>query len=138
MYGINKLEVNQKNSSIIDVDFGFGKLPYHIHQSNLNDFCKALLPDYDLFKDYCEKNNGFSLKDANEILKGRAIIFVTDFKEYFEYGNGGQNGIIGVTTLDIDGDFKAKELEDLFNDNVSYREKNPNPTKVEDIEREDN
>ncbi len=140
IYGIEKLEENKNNSNIIDVYFGNKTVAYHIHKVNLNNFVISLLPEFDdLYKYYFNKNNGFTVSDANQLLKGRAIVVVTDFKNILEYCNGGQNGIIGVTTLGLDGDFKAKTLDTLFKDNVTYEELYPktNPIATDESERED-
>lgn len=138
IFSIDKLEESEKNSNIIDVYFGGKNFPYRIHKANINDFCKALLPEYDdFYKDYFNKNKGFSLKEINALLKGRALVVVTDFENYLEYLNGGMNSIVGVTTININGDFKAKELDDLFKDDVAYEELYPNTNVMEEFERDD-
>ena len=58
----------------------------------------------------------------NQFLKGRAMILATDFKNYLEYSNGGQNGVCEIAGLQIDGNidwaaaFPYKELESSFKD----------------------
>lgn len=58
----------------------------------------------------------------NVFLKGRAVVFVTNFSDYLEYFNGAQNRIVGLTGIDLNGEYLAQDEKGLFPDNVTYEE----------------
>ncbi len=69
--------------------------------------------------DVLVQENGY-LDVLNHYLEGRAVVIVSEFENYLEYFNGGQNKVVGLTGIDLDGEYIAKNKEDLFLNTVSY------------------
>ena len=65
------------------------------------------------------QENGY-LDVLNHYLEGRAVVIVSEFENYLEYFNGGQNAVVGLTGKDLDGEYIAKNTTDLFLNTVSY------------------
>lgn len=72
------------------------------------------------FDEYVEKHGLINILNGN--LVGRGVIFVTDFKNYLDYSNASHCSLLGITGLDIDGDFLAQDTSELFPDKVTYDE----------------
>ena len=126
----NGFKEKDQNPDLIAMEFGGGKMPYVFHKENAYDlmltiYGKKQLVDYlgitrEKFDEYVEENGLLNVMTAN--LKGRGFVMVTDFANYAEYSNGGQNGIIGITAMDIDGELYAEKGEKLFTDKAKYEE----------------
>lgn len=50
------------------------------------------------------------------------FVMITNFKENLEYINARQNGVIGITGMDINGDLIANNLSELFRDSLTDEE----------------
>ena len=116
------------NPNLLIVEYGGGK-NFFVKKVDAYDFVKAIvgenfLKEYDIDekKFYEVINKAGYVNALNELLLGSGIIFVTEFKSYFEYSNGGQNRVVGVTGIDLDGEYIAKNESELFGDNVSYND----------------
>lgn len=83
-------------------------------------FLKAIKCDEKTFNKYVNET-GY-VDTLNTMLKGRALIFVTEFESYLEFLNGGQNREVGLTGMDIDGKLLAEQEKELFLDDVSFDE----------------
>ena len=107
-YGIMGVETNNKNDSIIDIHYGNNKCPLHIFKKDVPMFIKALISSEEI--------------SERGILKGRAMILATDFRNYFEYCNQGQCLIKRIMGMKIDGKigfasyFDYESLEPKYKD----------------------
>ena len=123
-YGINSVELHKENEELLDINYGKNKIPISIYKNDIIDLIKAIIPAEEIeyrgiTAEKVEKalqEDGVSV--LNYLLGGRAMILITDFKNYMEYTNGGQNHIKKITGLNIDG---KMELENAFN----YETKQP-------------
>lgn len=126
-YGINGFEVRKENDAIIDIHYGqAGKMPLNIYKKDIKRFVRAIISPEEMeergFERLLKDEVEIEIELLNYLLKGRAMILATDFKEYLEYSNGGQNGVCEIAGLRIDGNidwegaFPYKELEPSFED----------------------
>ena len=115
-YGIGDIIENKENDSIVDVHFGNGKMPVHIFKEDLVDFYRAIIPEEE--REDLEITDKELFQYGQKKVKGRAICLVTTFKNFLEYSNGGQNGIVALTGIKIDG---RPNLEEGFD----YKHRKP-------------
>ena len=133
-YGIDGFEQynngfeNEQNPNLITMKYGRGK-EYVFDKKYAYDLVKAIcgMEKLEYFKITKEKfeeqvNNSGLFAVLDYYLKGRGFVMVTGFKSVIEYSNGAQNRILGITGLDLDGNFHVKEVEDLFNKKATYDE----------------
>lgn len=133
-YGIDKFEEynngydRPQNPNLITMFYG-GEKEYVFHKENAYDLVKAIcgkpyFDDFDLTK---EKFNTYVehhglMQVMKYYLCGRGFVMVTNFKNYLEYSNGGQNRIVGITGMDLNGNLFAQSEEELFSDQATYEE----------------
>ena len=91
------------------------KLLQKIVGKNFLEFFKVTKEKFDTLV----QENGY-LDVLNHYLEGRAVVIVSEFENYLEYFNGGQNKVVGLTGIDLDGEYIAKNTTDLFLNTVSY------------------
>ena len=122
-YGIMGVETNNKNDSIIDIHYGNNKCPLHIFKKDVPMFIKALISSEEISERGIERIvEGGKIEELNHILKGRAMILATDFRNYFEYCNQGQCLIKRIMGMKIDGKigfasyFDYESLEPKYKD----------------------
>lgn len=122
--GIN----NNYNPDLIVMNYGRGK-EYVFDKKYAYDLVKAIcgmeeLEYFGTTKEEFEKevNHSGLFKVLDYYLKGRGLVMVTGFKSVIEYSNGGQNKVIGITGINLDGNFHVEEIEDLFNKEAKYNE----------------
>ena len=130
-YGIDQADREKYiNPDLLILKYGIGgeKQFYFRKQDSYKLLQKILGQNYldymriskEKFDDVVSKK-GY-LPALNGCLDGRAVVFVTEFENYSEYHNRGQNGVVGLTGIDLDGEYIAKEKGDLFPDNISYED----------------
>ena len=142
-YGIKEFKEYEQNPNLLIMVYGMDKT-FYFHKKDSYKLFKALYGqglmdalgiDQTKFDDNVTKYG--LLQVLNNNLKGRAVVFVTNFKDYFEYLNGGQNLVKGITSIDIDGELFAKNSQELFPDTVTYDEKyNYKKEDLDDSEKE--
>ena len=127
--GVIDVSQNKNNENLIDISVNFPQKYYTIRRDEIWDFCKAALPEllkgsYNMPKlvKALETDPIGTLKD---ILVGRSVIFVTEFSNYGEFFTAGFSGLVGITSMDIDGTLLAKNEYDLFKSTVTFEEKYP-------------
>ena len=126
----NGFKDQEQNPDLIAMKFGDGKIPYVFHKDKAYDLMLAIygteqLVDYlkitrEKFDEYVQKNGLLETMNAN--LSGRGFIMVTGMKDYCEYSNGGQNRIIGITGMGLDGEMYAEKGEPLFSEKATYED----------------
>lgn len=122
------MEGKPANKNLLILKYGGGKKfyfrkadAYKLLQRVLGQkFLKAIKYNEKTFHENIEKSGYVDV--LNTFLKGRAIIFVTEFENYLEFLNGGQNSVVGLTGMDIDGKLLAEQEKELFLDDVSFDE----------------
>lgn len=137
-YGIDEVVENSEketymegkpaNKNLLILKYGGGKKfyfrkadAYKLLQRVLGQkFLKAIKCNEKTFNKYVNET-GY-VDTLNTMLKGRALIFVTEFESYLEFLNGGQNREVGLTGMDIDGKLLAEQEKELFLDDVSFDE----------------
>ena len=72
------------------------------------------------FDQFVEKHGLINTLNSN--LTGHGVVFVTNFKNYLDYSNAGHSALIGITGMDLDGEFLAQDTSELFADKVTYEE----------------
>lgn len=123
-YGITDISINEKNEELLNINYGRGKNPLSIFKRDIMAFIEAILPkdEREQREITAEKVNKAleedGIKVLNYLLGGRSMIMITEFENYFEYCNVGQNHIKKITGLNINGEM---ELESAFD----YEEKRP-------------
>ncbi len=133
-YGITRFEEynngfnKPQNPNLITMVYG-GSKEYVFHKENACDLVKAVCgkPSCDKFNLTKEKfdkyvENYGLIETLTHYLKGRGFIMVTDFENYLEYSNGGQNRVVGVTGIDLNGVILAQSEEELFSDQATFDE----------------
>ena len=114
IYGIETITENSDNKDLLNVEYGPHKLPISIFKKDIMDFIRAILPEQEiderritseLISKSLEKNGTALL---NEILAGRSMILISDYKNYLEYYNGVQNSLMKITGLHMDGHIQEK------------------------------
>lgn len=113
-YGIDGIEVSKKNDSIVDIYYGASKSPLHIFKKDVSRFVRAIISSEEAEEAGIEQlpNENeveFKITLLNRLLKGRAMILATNFKNYSEYYNVGQNGVCEIAGLLIDGNINWAE-----------------------------
>ena len=141
VYGINGITTRKENDNIMVINFGNGKLPLYIFRKDLIDFIHAIIPveeleylgitDEKILSVVEEKG----VESLDELIKGRGMVLITDFKNYFEYSNGGQNGVKKITSIDIDGKFGRESAFDYESRKPSYYDLYPPETRDSEFER---
>lgn len=124
-YGIEGFEVRKENAAVVDIHYGSGKTPLNIFKKDIKRFVRAIISLEEMEERGIERllnGDEIEIEELNYLLKGRAMILATDFKNYLEYSNGGQNRVCEIAGLRIDGNidwveaFPYKELEPSFED----------------------
>lgn len=124
-YGIEGFEVRTDNTAVVDIHYGAGKTPLHIFKKDIKRFVRAIISLEEMEARGIERLlNGDEVKIEvlNQFLKGRAMIVATNFENYIEYSNGGQNCVCEIVGLLIDGNidwenaFPYRKLEPDFKD----------------------
>lgn len=115
-YGITNVTENENNRNIIDIHFGSSKLPLSIFKKDAYDFLRSIISQVEIrergLERLLDKINGEEIKVLNYLLEGRAMVLCTDFENYLEYANGGQNGIQKITSIQLDGTFALTDAYD--------------------------
>ena len=122
------MDCKPANTNLLILKYGGGKKfyfrkvdSYKLLQRVLGqNFLQAIKYNEKTFHENIEKSGYVDV--LNTFLKGRAIIFVTEFENYLEFLNGGQNSVVGLTGMDIDGKLLAQQDKQLFLDDVTYNE----------------
>lgn len=132
-YGISGVEEVHRNPNLLILKYGIrGLKEFYFRKKDSYKLLQKILGQNELdyrriteakVNEYITKH-GYS-KALNDYLNGRAVVFVTEFANYLEYYNGGQNDLVGLTGIDLDGEYIAKEKEDLFPANVTFEEMYP-------------
>lgn len=116
------------NPELLILEYGYGKRfvfrkddAYKLLEKILGkSFLKELKIDELTFYKNVIK---FGYEEAlNTLIKGRAIVIVTNLSNHLEYWNGVQNDIVGLTGIDINGEYIAQDEKDLFPDIVTYKD----------------
>ena len=106
-YAIDGVEENAFNSEILNINYGAGKVPLNIFKKDIERFVRAIISPEEMEKrkiaQMLEEDDGKQLEALNYCLKGRAMILVTTFFNYFEWANKGQNQICEIAALRMDG-----------------------------------
>ena len=111
-YAITGFKVNPNNADIIDIEYGESKLPLSIFKKDANRLIKAILPPVERkVRGISDNIDGDVVERLNVLLKGRAMVLITDFANYLEYYNGGQNGIEKITGMNISGEFNVPAFD---------------------------
>lgn len=128
-YGDNVSEEDIKrttNPNLLIIEYGEGK-KYFVKKSEMFQFVKAVIGENFLKAYEIDERKFYDVIDKigyveamKELLLGRGIIFVTKFKNYFEFSNGGQNAVVGVTGIDLDGEYIANDESELFCSKAGY------------------
>jgi len=118
----------EQNPSLLTLKYGCGK-KYVFHADQAFKLIKAvygveMLLEMKLtekrFNENVEKDG--LIECLNVYLKGRGMVMVTDFKNYLEYFNGGQNAVVGITSIDLNGAYHSLEDNGMFTDQATYEE----------------
>lgn len=125
---MNGVLVGKSNPDLIEMNYGKGK-DYIFHKDRAYELLIAIMGRE------CAKEMGFSkaafydyvkklgiIKALNRCLKGHGFVMVTNFANYTEYSNETQNEIIGITSMDLNGNMLVDDTSKLFNDEVSFNE----------------
>lgn len=125
-YAIVGFETNENNPKIVDILFGEGKLPLNIFKKDAEEFMEAIISS----KEKRERGikpieAGKEVETLNHYLKGRAMILITDFFNYFEFYNGGQNGIKEIAGLRITGEIAFEDAFDYESLSPSFEDLYP-------------
>lgn len=104
-YSIDGVEENPLNSEIANIKYGDGKVPLNIFKKDLDRFARAIMSSEEMEKRKISKmlEGEDKIKVLNCCLKGRAMILATTFFNYFEYDNKGQNEIVEIAAIRLDG-----------------------------------
>ena len=134
-YGIDNFEEynngyeGPQNPNLITMKYGNGK-KYVFHKDHCFDLLRAIMGDEYLLDNLKKTRENFNefvkenglIKTMNNCLKGRGFIMVTDFANYCEYSNGGQNSVVGISGMALSGELFACSEENLFTDEATYKE----------------
>lgn len=127
-YAIEGFEVNENNAAVVDIHYGAGKTPLHIFKKDTKMFVKAIISPKEIREREIERlieGDEVEIKVLNKLLKGRAMILLTDFKNYLEYCNGGQNGVKEIAGLWINGKIAFGDAFDYETLEPSYEDLYP-------------
>ena len=129
-YAITGFKVNSNNADIIDIEYGKSKFPLKIFKKDANRLIKAILPPAERkVRGISDDIDGDVVERLNILLKGRAMVLITNCENYLEYCNGGQNGVEKITGINISGEFNtpafdykslSPAFEDLYPDLKSF------------------
>lgn len=111
-YAINGFTENLNNADIIDIEYGNGKFPIHIFKKDTDRLINAILSPNERRQRLIARIEEDDIEYLNRLLKGRAMILITDFENYSEYCSSGQNGIEEITGMDISGKLNSQESFD--------------------------
>ncbi|MBQ9318985.1 MAG: hypothetical protein IJR82_05075 [Bacilli bacterium] len=116
-YGINDIKVNPNNKNIIDIQYGYNKIPLHIFKDDIPDFIKSLISKKEREQTQLALEDIISInvEQLDILLKGRCIILITGFSDYSEYNNISHNEIKYITSLNINGQFNFQDAFDYMN-----------------------
>lgn len=126
-YAIEGFQTNENNVAIIDINYGFGKTPLHIFKKDMQMLIKAIISSEEMNERKIERLEGDEVETLTHFLKGRAMILITDFESYDEYGNGIQNGVKEIAGLSIDG--KIDRINSFNYETLEPRVEDLNPIK---------
>lgn len=126
-YGIKEFK-ECDNPNLIKMIYNQSK-QYVFHKNKCYDFVKAIcgdayLADVDMTKSkFDEHIKQYGLVDVmNANLAGRGFVMVTDYADYVEYYNLGQNNVVGITGMSLGGSLYAQDEDELFTDRVTVDE----------------
>ncbi len=140
VYGLKGIKVNENNEEILDIEFGRSKFPLNIFKKDIIDFIRAVIPAEELEERGITEEKilkaieEHGIEVLNELLEGRAIVLITDFYNYFEYINAGQNQIRKITTLNIDGEIEEETAFDYGEREPGYYDLYPPETRDSEFE----
>ena len=111
-YAIRGFKINPNNADIIDIEYGKSKIPLKIFKKDANGLIKAILPPAERkVRGISDDIDGDVVERLNVLLKGRAMVLITNCENYMEYSNGGQNGVEKITGINISGEFNIPAFD---------------------------
>lgn len=111
-YAIRGFKINPNNADIIDIEYGKSKIPLKIFKKDANRLIKAILPPAERkVRGISDDIDGDVVERLNVLLKGRAMVLITNCENYMEYSNGGQNGVEKITGINISGEFNIPAFD---------------------------
>ena len=127
-YGINKFSycVEKQTNQIIDnlliMNYGYDKLFIFPKEKSYELVCAIL--DETVRKDLKLDRQKFKFEakffglteTLDNYLKGKGFIMISKFRSSLEYINNIQNEFVGLTGMNLQGKFIAKNLDELFKD----------------------
>ena len=123
-YGIDKITQNDNNGDLIDIHYGGDrKVPISIFKTDFLDFIKAIISKEE--REERRLTDEILSNTGSKYVIGRAMILMTDFDNYLEYANAGQNGIIRIAGMDIHGRINMEESFDYKNRQPDFSELYP-------------
>ena len=111
-YAIRGFKINPNNADIIDIEYGKSKIPLKIFKKDANRLIEAILPPAERkVRGISDDIDGDVVERLNVLLKGRAMVLITNCENYMEYSNGGQNGVEKITGINISGEFNIPAFD---------------------------
>ena len=111
-YAIIGFKTNKNNAAVVDILYGANKKPLHIFKKDAKKFIEAIISPEERIERKITQLVGDEVEMLNSLLKGRAMILCSDFENYLEYINSGQNCIKEIVGLTINGSINLGESFD--------------------------
>ena len=111
-YAISGFKTNKNNAAVVDILYGANKKPLHIFKKDAKKFIEAIISPEERIERKIMQPVGDEVEMLNSLLKGRAMILCSDFENYLEYINSGQNRIKEIVGLRINGSINLGESFD--------------------------